>query len=101
MLHKKLSAALGFIFVTLLIDSIGWGIIIPVLPDLIMSLTHGTVSDASIDGGWLSMIYALMQFIFSPILGGLSDRFGRRPILLISLFGFGLDYLVLANAPNI
>lgn len=101
MLHQKRSAALGFIFVTLLVDIIGWGIIIPVLPDLIMSLTHGTVSEAAIDGGWLTAIYAGMQFVFSPVLGGLSDRYGRRPVLLVSLLGFGIDYLVLANAPTI
>src|ERR1700733_7549171 len=100
-MHKKYNAALGFIFVTLLIDITGWGIIIPVLPDLIMSLTHCTVSEATVYGIWLTTIYAVMQFICSPILGGLSDRYGRRPVLLISLFGFGIDYLVLANAPNI
>ena len=101
MLHNKRSAALGFIFVTLLVDIIGWGIIIPVLPDLIMSLTHGTVSDASIDGGWLTAIYAGMQFIFSPVVGALSDRFGRRPVLLFALFGLGVDYVFQAFSPTI
>ncbi len=97
----KPKAALGFIFITLLIDVTGFGIIIPVLPKLISELIHGTLSDASRYGGWLMFAYAITQFLFSPVLGGLSDRFGRRPILLLSLFGFGLDYLLLAFAPNI
>jgi MFS transporter, DHA1 family, tetracycline resistance protein len=100
-MHKKHNAALGFIFITLLVDVTGWGIIIPVLPKLITGLIHGTLSDAAIYGGWINAIFAIMQFIFSPILGGLSDRYGRRPVLLLSLFGFGIDYLVLANAPTI
>ncbi len=94
-------AALGFIFITLLIDVTGIGIIIPVLPRLISELTGGNLSEASRYGGWLMFAYAIMQFLFSPVLGGLSDQFGRRPVLLLSLFGFGLDYLLLAFAPNI
>jgi len=94
-------AAISFIFITLLIDVTGLGIIIPVLPKLIEELIHGNISEASAIGGWLTATYALMQFVFSPILGGLSDKYGRRPILLISLFGFGLDYLFLSYAPTI
>ena len=101
MLQKGRSAALGFIFVTVLIDVIGFGIIIPVLPQLIQDLTGGDMSEASRYGGWLMFTYAFMQFLFAPILGNLSDRYGRRSIILISLFGFGLDYLLLAWAPNI
>ena len=101
MAKNKKEAALGFIFITLLIDIIGFGIIIPILPQLIQSLTHGTVSEASRYGGLLIFAYSLMQFIFSPIIGNLSDQYGRRPVLLCSLFGFGIDYLFLAFAPSI
>ena len=94
-------AAIGFIFVTLLIDTIGFGIIIPVLPNLIIELTRGTTSEAARIGGWLLFAFAIVQFLFAPILGGLSDQYGRRPILLGSLFGFGLDYIFLALAPTI
>jgi DHA1 family tetracycline resistance protein-like MFS transporter len=94
-------AAMGFIFVTLLIDITGWGIIIPVLPKLIEQLIHADVSAASKYGGWLTFTYALMQFVCAPILGNLSDRYGRRPVLLFSLFGFGLDYIFQAFAPTI
>lgn len=97
----KKNAAIGFIFVTLLIDVIGFGIIIPIMPDLIKELTGGTLSQASEYGGLLMFAFATAQFIFSPVLGNLSDRFGRRPVLLISLFGFSLDYMLLALAPNI
>jgi len=93
--------ALGFIFITLLIDVTGLGIIIPVLPKLIQELSHGSLSEAAAYGGWLISVYAIMQFVCSPIMGGLSDRFGRRPVLLFSLFGFGLDYLFLAFAPTL
>ena len=98
---SKKSPALGFIFITLLIDIIGLGIIIPVLPRLIQELTGGTLSEASMYGGWLLFAYAFMQFICAPILGGLSDRYGRRPVLLASLFGFGVDYIFLALAPTL
>ncbi len=90
---EKRSPALGFIFVTLLIDVIGLGIIIPVMPKLISGLTGDSISAASQDGGWLLFAYAFMQFICAPVLGGLSDQFGRRPVLLASLFGFGVDYV--------
>lgn len=93
--------ALGFIFITLLIDITGLGIIIPVLPNLIRELTGGTLSEASMYGGWLLFAYSLMQFVCAPIMGGLSDRYGRRPVLLASLFGFGMDYIFLAFAPSL
>ena len=93
--------ALGFILVTLLIDVAGLGIIIPVMPKLITHLTGGTMSDAARWGGWMAFAYAGMQFFCAPIMGGLSDRFGRRPVLLASLFGFGVDYLFMAFAPSI
>lgn len=94
-------AAIGFIFVTILIDTIGFGIIIPVLPNLIIELNHGTTSEAARIGGWLIFAFAIVQFLCAPVLGGLSDRYGRRPILLGSLFGFGLDYIFLALAPTL
>src|SRR4051812_49084521 len=94
-------AALGFIFVTLLIDVTGLGIIIPVLPKLIESLIHSGLSEASRYAGLLTLAYAVMQFLFSPVLGNLSDRYGRRPILLGSLLGFGIDYMFMAFAPSI
>src|SRR5262245_20215342 len=93
--------ALLFIFLTVLIDVTGLGIIIPVIPQLIQKLTGQTVAEAAVIGGQLIFIYALMQFIFSPIIGGLSDRYGRRPILLMSLTGFSIDYLVMGFAPSV
>jgi len=98
--NKK--AAVGFIFITILIDVIGLGLIIPVVPKLIEELLHnGSTSLAAGYGGWLTFSYAIMQFAVSPILGNLSDQYGRRPILLFSLFGFGIDYLFVAFAPSI
>lgn len=94
-------AAVGFIFITLLIDITGWGIILPVVPKLIGELIHSDIIEAATYGGWLGFAYAFTQFIFSPIVGNLSDQYGRRPILLISLLGFALDYLLLAVAPSI
>ena len=101
MKKSKKQAAVGFIFITMLIDIIGWGIIIPVIPSLIKELIHGDISEAAKYGGWLTFSYAITQFIFAPIVGNLSDKFGRRPILLISLFVFSLDYMLLAFAPTI
>jgi DHA1 family tetracycline resistance protein-like MFS transporter len=100
-MSQKPNKAILFIFITLLIDCTGLGIIIPVVPTLIQQLTGGSVSDAATYGGWLTFAYAIMQFIFSPVLGGLSDKYGRRPIILISLFGLGIDYLFLFLAPDL
>lgn len=100
-MHKSNNPSLAFIFATILIDCIGFGIIIPIIPNLIKELSGAGVSEASTIGGWLLFLYALMQFIFAPVLGGLSDKFGRRPVLLISLIGLGLDYFLLAFAPNL
>lgn len=94
-------AAIGFIFITLLIDITGWGIILPVVPTLIKELIDGDISQAATYGGWLGFAYAFTQFVCSPIVGNLSDRYGRRPIILISLFGFAIDYIFLALAPSI
>ncbi len=101
MASNKKQAAIGFIFITMLIDITGWGIIIPVIPKLIKELIHGDISEAAKVGGWLTFAYAIAQFIFAPLIGNLSDKFGRRPIILISLFTFFLDYLLLAFAPTI
>lgn len=90
-----------FVVVTVLLDVIGIGIVIPVLPKLIVSLTGEGVDRAAIDGGWLIFTYAAMQFLFAPVIGNLSDRFGRRPVLLVSVATFGLDNLVCALAPTL
>ena len=93
--------ALAFIFITLVLDVLGIGLIIPITPRLIESFQGTGVADASKTYGALVALYSLMQFVFAPILGSLSDRFGRRPVILLSLLGSGLDYLLLAYAPTI
>ncbi|HYK44545.1 MAG TPA: TCR/Tet family MFS transporter, partial [Parafilimonas sp.] len=95
--NKK--AAITFIFFTLLIDVMGFGLIIPVMADLIAQLKHIPMNIASNYGAILLSVFAITQFLFSPVIGNLSDRFGRRPVLLCSLLGFGVDYIVLAVAP--
>ncbi|MBS1526792.1 MAG: MFS transporter, partial [Bacteroidetes bacterium] len=97
----KRSAALGFIFITIFIDVLGLGVIIPVLPKLLETLGHVGNSVASEYNGWLTFTYAFMQLVCSPVIGNLSDRYGRRPVLLVSLLGFGVDYLFMAFAPTI
>ena len=94
-------SALLFILVTICLDSIGLGIIIPSFPTLISETAHVPISQASQYFGWVMGAYAFMQFIFSPLIGNLSDRFGRRPILLISVLGMSLDYMVMYFAPDL
>ncbi|WKW47640.1 TCR/Tet family MFS transporter [Myroides sp. JBRI-B21084] len=101
MMSSKKSAAIGFIFITMLIDIIGIGIIIPVIPKLLQELNHSDISEAAQLGGWLAFAYAFTQFLCAPLMGSLSDKYGRRPVLLISLMAFAVDYLVLATAPNV
>ena len=96
---KNTKAAMGFIFLTLLIDVMGWGLIIPVMANLIAELKGIPVNVASTYGAALLSVFAITQFLFAPVIGNLSDRFGRRPVLLSSLLGFGIDYIILALAP--
>lgn len=93
--------ALAFIFITILLDCMGLGIIIPTLPGIIKELSGLNTSMAASTSGWLNFSYALMSFVFAPIQGALSDRFGRRPVLLLALAGFGIDYLILFWAPGL
>jgi DHA1 family tetracycline resistance protein-like MFS transporter len=97
----KRKAALGFIFVTALIDVMSLGLIIPVFPKLVESFESGDTARAAEMLGLFGTAWALMQFIFSPILGMLSDRFGRRPVLLVSIFGLGIDYVLMALSPSL
>ena len=101
MIKDKKSAAVGFIFITMLLDVIGLGIIIPVIPKLLLELSGVDISEAALIGGWLAFAYAFTQFIFAPIIGNLSDQFGRRPVILMSLFFFAIDYIFLALAPTV
>jgi DHA1 family tetracycline resistance protein-like MFS transporter len=94
-------SAFVFVFITVLVDSIGFGIILPVLPRLIMQLTGVSIDQAAQYGGGLSFVYALMQFFCAPILGNLSDAFGRRPVLLFALLALGCDYFIMGFAPTI
>ncbi len=93
--------ALLFIFITVTLNMIGFGVIMPVMPQLIMSVTGDSLASAAQWGGYLALVYALMQFVMMPIVGGLSDRFGRRPVLLLSLAAYSLDFLIMAIAPTI
>jgi MFS transporter, DHA1 family, tetracycline resistance protein len=99
-MSTKRNPAIVFIFITIVIDVLGIGIIIPVLPKILLELTGKGLSEASQLSGYLMASYAVMQFVFSPIIGGLSDKFGRRPVILASLFGFFLDYMILVYAPT-
>ncbi len=103
MLRPKVSPqsnlTLACILITILLDMLGYGIVLPVLPALIEELAGGSVAQAAVIGGWLVFSYSLMQFVFGPVLGNLSDRFGRRPVILISLVGLTVDYLIMGFAP--
>lgn len=94
-------AALAFIFVTVLIDILSFGIIIPVLPHLIIELVGGSIAKAAVWSSAFGTLFMLMQFVCSPIQGALSDRFGRRTVILISSFGLGIDFIVMALAPTL
>ena len=101
MIHRKnAQASAAFIFVTLVIEAMGFGIIMPVLPDVIRKFVSAEAEVATIYGYFIA-VYALLQFLFAPILGRLSDKYGRRPVLLLSLFGTGVDYLFMAMAPSL
>jgi DHA1 family tetracycline resistance protein-like MFS transporter len=99
-MSKVRKAAVNFIFITVLLDIIGFGIIIPVLPGLLEEMKGINANEAAIYGGYLMFAFAFTQFLFSPFMGNLSDQYGRRPIILLSLFGFVIDYLLLAVAPT-
>src|SRR2546425_8266097 len=94
-------AALVFIFATVLFDTIGFGIIIPVLPGLVVGFVGGNTAQGAEVFGLFGTTWALMQFLFAPLLGALSDRYGRRPVLILSAFGLGIDYIIMALAPNL
>src|ERR1700746_1060509 len=94
-------AAFVFILVMVAFDFLAFGIIAPVLPDLIRQFEGGDFARASSIGGYFGLAWATMQFIFSPILGAWSDRFGRRPVILISCFGLAIDYVIMAVAPSL
>jgi DHA1 family tetracycline resistance protein-like MFS transporter len=94
-------ASVRFILVTLVIDALGFGLVVPIIPPLVVRLSGLPIASASLWVGALLAMFALMQFICAPILGGLSDRFGRRPVLLLSLSGICANYLLLAWAPSL
>ncbi|KMW56074.1 Tetracycline efflux protein TetA [Candidatus Rhodobacter oscarellae] len=95
---RSRSLPITFILITVVIDSMGIGLIMPVMPDLIREIGGGDLANAAIWGGVLSAVFAVMQFLFGPVVGNLSDRFGRRPVLLVALFVMALDYIVMAMA---
>ena len=97
----KRHAAIGFIFVTIMLDMLAFGIAAPTLPKLISDFVHGDPARASEYLGFFVTTFALMQFFFSPVLGLISDRFGRRPVVLLSNFGLALDYVIMALAPSL
>jgi len=97
----RLRAAFAFIFVTVALDMLALGIMVPILPKLILHFEGGDMAAAARVAGVFGFAWALMQFVFSPVLGALSDRFGRRPVVLASNFGLGMDYVLMAIAPSL
>src|SRR5690606_33295970 len=100
-MKENQTKGLIFILITICIDTIGLGIIIPSLPSLIADATHLSINESSKYSGIVFATYAVMQFLFSPVIGNLSDHFGRRPIILMSLLGLGLDFVFMYFAPNL
>jgi DHA1 family tetracycline resistance protein-like MFS transporter len=94
-------AAFAFVFITVLLDMLAFGMIIPVLPGLIVKLQGGDVTVGASTFGLFGAVFALMQFLFAPVLGALSDRFGRRPVILLSNLGLGFDFILMALAPTV
>ncbi len=93
--------AVLFVFVTVLLDMVGFGLIIPVLPRLIEDVGHIGLGDAAVIGGWMFVAFSVAQFLFAPVMGALSDAFGRRPLLLLAVFGLFVDYILCALAPTL
>ena len=98
---RSLKHAFAFVWVTVLIDMIGVGLIIPVVPAVLHDLTGADPARASVYGGWLFFAYAAMQFVFAPIVGALSDAYGRRPVLLVAVLGLGIDFALTAFSPTL
>jgi DHA1 family tetracycline resistance protein-like MFS transporter len=93
--------AVTFVIITVFLDMVGFGMIMPVLPQLIEDVGHMTLAEATVIGGWMYFAFAFTQFLFSPLMGNLSDRYGRRPLLLLAVFGLGIDYIFSALAPTL
>lgn len=98
---KSTRKALAFILITVFLDAVGIGVIIPVIPALLQELVGGNLSNVALYGGWLMFLFAALQFVTAPILGNLSDQFGRRPVLLASLAAYGVDLVIMGAAPSI
>jgi DHA1 family tetracycline resistance protein-like MFS transporter len=93
--------AVTFVLITVFLDMVGFGLIMPVLPALIGEVGAVSVAEAAVIGGWMFAAFSLAQFVFAPLMGNLSDRFGRRPLLLLAIFGLGVDFILMALAPNL
>ncbi len=93
--------AVTFVLITVFLDMVGFGIIMPVLPALIGDVGHVGIDRAAVIGGWMFAAFSLSQFVFAPLMGNLADRFGRRPLLLLAIFGLGMDFILMALAPNL
>ena len=93
--------AVTFVLITVFLDMVGFGLILPVLPKLIETVGKVDIAHAAVIGGWMFAAFSLAQFVFAPLMGNLSDRFGRRPLLLLAIFGLGLDFILMALAPTV
>src|SRR5882762_1065469 len=100
-MHEPRRAAVVFVLVTVTLDMLAFGIVIPVLPKLVLEFTGGSATSAAWWQGVFGTLFAVIQFFFAPVLGALSDRYGRRPVILLSSFGLSLDYALIALAPNL